>query len=118
MTEIINPVESTNKSEKERLINNLKEELSDWQEVEDEFLKAGDMDTYHALIIYHKGLIKILEDEGVESYNKHKKYFKERLKSDHATLHMLEWAKKHDMTNTEYLRWHLHNMPKKGTTLD
>ena len=97
------------KAERESLIEKYNKRLEFLESNENKPTKEGSLDAYHTFKIYFEEAIRILKSEGVVVYNKwYKNNYLQNLRGDkHGTIHLSEYARKNNLTNTEFLREHL-----------
>ena len=97
------------KAERESLIEKYNKRLEFLESNENKPTKEGSLDAYHISKIYFEEAIRILKSEGVVVYNKwYKNNYLQNLRGDkHGTIHLSEYARKNNLTNTEFLREHL-----------
>ena len=71
--------------------------------------KQDSLDAYHVQKIYFEEAIRILKQDSLETYKKwHKNNYLQNLRANrHGVIHLSEYARTHNMTNTEFLREHL-----------
>ena len=96
-------------SERESLVEKYQKRLEYIESDENKLTKNSSLDLYYTQKIYCEEAIRILKNEGLTSYNRWYKtnYLQNLRENKHGIIHLSEYARNNNLTNSEFLRLHL-----------